>query len=230
MLDLQTIERDRAERRAYWRARGVYADYTYADAIRDAMKLGADQQLVFHSRVRPDAATAGQVDQEAERIAAAFHSLGLRCGDYIAVMLPTWKECFLAYLAALKLGLALVPIVPIYGAREIGFIMRQTKARALVIPETYRGFDYITRVEQAGDLPDLQHLIVVGENAPAGAIRWRDLPSAPAQAYPKAQGIADEVCLVIYTSGTTADPKGVKHTHNTMLCDLNAARAEGVAP
>ena len=230
MLDLQTIERDRAERRAYWRARGVYADYTYADAIRDAMTVGADQQLVFHSRVRPQAATAGQVDADAERIAAAFYSLGLRCGDYIAVMLPTWKECFLAYLAAFKLGLALVPIVPIYGAREIGFIMRQTKARALVIPETYRGFDYIARVEQAGDLPDLQHLIVVGDKAPAGAIRWRDLPSDPGEAYPKPRGIADEVCLVIYTSGTTSDPKGVKHTHNTMLCDLNAARAAGVQP
>src|SRR5262249_34462966 len=124
MLDLETIERDRAARKAYWRERGVYADFTYADAIRDAMKVGAHQRLIFHLRARPEETTAGALTDEAERIAAAFHEIGLRCGDYIAVMLPTWKEATIAYLAAFKLGLAVVPIVGIYGPREIGFIMR----------------------------------------------------------------------------------------------------------
>jgi acyl-CoA synthetase (AMP-forming)/AMP-acid ligase II len=230
MLDLDTIERDRAARRAYWRERGVYADYTYADAISDAMKVGAGQRLIFHSRTRPEETTAGELNQEAERIAAAFHNIGLRRGDFIAVMLPTWKEATVSYLAAFKLGLAVVPIVAIYGAREIGYILRQTRAKALIIPDQFRGFDYLERVAAAGEAPDLKHLIVVGERAPPGAIKWKDLPAKPGDAYPAPGAIADEVCLVIYTSGTTSDPKGVKHTHNTMLCDLNALRAEGTQP
>jgi acyl-CoA synthetase (AMP-forming)/AMP-acid ligase II len=230
MLDLDLVRRDRAERLRYWRDRGVYADYTYADAIRDAMKVGSEQRLIFHSRTRPEETTAGELNQEAERIAAAFHNLGLRKGDFIAVMLPAWKETVAAYLAAFKLGLAVVPIVAVYGAREIGFIMRQTGAKALVIPDTFRGYDYLERVASVGAMPALEHLIVVGEKAPPGAILWRDLPARNGDTYPAAGNIADEVCLVIYTSGTTSDPKGVKHTHNTMLCDLNAVRAEGGQP
>jgi non-ribosomal peptide synthetase component E (peptide arylation enzyme) len=153
MLDFSTIEADRAARRAYWRERGVYTDRSYADAIRDGVKAGPQQKLIFHSRVRPSIGTVAELDQEAERIASAFHKLGLRCGDYIAVMLPSWRETALAYLAAYKIGLAVVPLVAVYGARELGFIMRETKAKALVIPDQWRGFDYLERVEDAGKLP-----------------------------------------------------------------------------
>jgi acyl-CoA synthetase (AMP-forming)/AMP-acid ligase II len=229
MTDLETIRRDRAARFAHWRAEGVYADLSYADYIREgAEKFGATR-LVFHSRQRPVSTTVGEMDRDAERLAAAFHDLGLQKGDAIAVMLPTWAEATLAYLAAFKLGVAVIPIVAIYGAREIGFIVRQTKAKALIVPDTWRGFDYLERVEAAGAMPDLKHLIVVGEKVPPGAVAWDDLAKHPPGDYPHPTGIADEVCLIIYTSGTTSDPKGVKHTHNTMLCDLNAARAAGPA-
>jgi len=229
MLDFSTIEADRAARRAYWRERGVYTDRSYADAIRDGVKAGPQQKLIFHSRVRPSIGTVAELDQEAERIASAFHKLGLRCGDYIAVMLPSWRETALAYLAAYKIGLAVVPLVAVYGARELGFIMRETKAKALVIPDQWRGFDYLERVEDAGKLPELRHLIVVGEARREDFVNWAQLDTSETT-YPAPAGIADEVCLVIYTSGTTSDPKGVKHTHNTLLCDLNAEGARGAAP
>jgi len=232
MLDFETIEADRAARRAYWRERGVYTDRSYADAIRDAVKAGPDQKLVFHSRARPvQTLTVAELDAEAEKVAAGFYKLGLRCGDFIGVMLPSWPEMAVSYLAAYKLGAAVVPLVAVYGARELGFIMRETLAKALVIPDVWRGYDYLERVAAAGELPDLESLIVVGEASGPGVVRWADLDRA-AQPCPAPAGIADEVCLVIYTSGTTSDPKGVKHTHNTMLCDLNAERvsAEPATP
>lgn len=227
MLDLDTIARDRAERFAYWRERGVYADFTYADAIRGAVALGGGQRLVFHSRVRPAQTTAAEMDAAAERVARALHALGLAAGDKIAVMLPTWREATLAYLAAFKLGLVVVPIVAIYGPREVGFILRQTEASAIVIPDVWRGRDYVKLVEEADAPPALRHVIVVGEG---GAVCWDDLERGEGGAYPAANVSADDVCLIIYTSGTTADPKGVKHTHNTMLCDLNAMRIAGAPP
>jgi acyl-CoA synthetase (AMP-forming)/AMP-acid ligase II len=226
MLDLATIERDRAERRAYWRSQGVYADRSYADALRGGIAANANMPLVFHSQKRPRETTVGEIGAEADHVASAFyHKLGLRSGDRIAVMLPTWADTALAYVAAYKLGLTLIPIVAIYGAREIGFIMRQTEAKALVIPDEWRGFDYLGRVSQAGDLPALQHLIIVGDKIPPGGVKWDDLRNYEGTDFPHPTGIADEVALIIYTSGTTADPKGVKHTHNTMLCDQNAMRA-----
>jgi acyl-CoA synthetase (AMP-forming)/AMP-acid ligase II len=230
MMDFESIERDRAARRAYWRARGVYTDRSYADAIRDGVKAGGGQKLIFHSRARPvETCTVQELNAEAEEVARAFHGLGLRCGDYIAIMLPSWRETAVAYVAAFKIGLAIVPIVAVYGAREIGFVMRETKAKALVIPDRWRGFDYFERVAAAGALPDMRHLIVVGEARGEGFVNWSDLSPAAGEAYPHPSGIADETCLVIYTSGTTSDPKGVKHSHNTLLCDLNAAAA-GLEP
>jgi acyl-CoA synthetase len=229
VLDFETIERDRSARCAYWRSQGVYADYTHVDAIRDGAAVNRDTRLVFHSHARPREADVATLNEEAEHLAGALSELGLRKGERIAVMLPTWSETVLAYLAAFKLGLVLAPIVAIYGAREIGFIMRQTRAKALVIPAQWRGFDYLTRVRDAGELPEMKHLIVVGDSDQPGVVKWDDLIRQPAAAYPAPNANGDDICLIIYTSGTTADPKGVKHSHNTMLCDANAERTAGVS-
>jgi acyl-coenzyme A synthetase/AMP-(fatty) acid ligase len=230
MLDLETIERDRAARRAYWYERGVYADFTYADAFREGAERFGDTQVIFHSKVRPATATVRETYAATDRLAAAFHGLGLKRGDRVAIMLPTWYDTVLAYIAALKLGLAVIPIVAIYGAREIGFIMRQTGAAALIVPDVWRGHDYIERVRGAGEMPDLKHLIVIGDQRPDGAISWDDLLAHAGDDYPRRAAQADDYSCIIYTSGTTSDPKGVKHTHNTQLCDINAARTEQTPP
>ena len=175
--------------------------------------------------MRPASATVAETYEATERLASALHGLGLRRGDRMAIMLPTWYDTALAYIAALKLGVTLVPIVAIYGSREIGFIMRQTGAKALLIPDTWRGHDYLERVDQAGDLPELRHLMVIGEHRPDGAVNWDNLLTHTGSDYPRGESQSDDLTCIIYTSGTTSDPKGVKHTHNTQLCDLNAARA-----
>ena len=226
MLDMDTIARDREARKAYWRERGVYADFTYADAFREAAERFPDSRVIYHSRLRPQTATLAESYAASERLAAAFHKLGLKCGDRLAVMLPTWYDAVLAYLAGLKMGLAVIPIVAIYGGRELGFIMRQTGAKALIVPDAWRGHDYLERVRQAGDMPSLERLIVIGANRPPGAVDWDALRAEASTDYPRGVAKADDVCCIVYTSGTTSDPKGVKHTHNTQLCDLNAMRAE----
>ena len=224
MLDLATIEADRAARVAQWREAGLYADYTYGQAFRDGAERHGDTRVIFHSKVRPADTTVRAAYADSERLASAFHHLGLARGDRIAVMLPTWYDATLAYLAALKLGVAVIPIVAIYGSREIGFILRQTRAKALIIPGAWRGHDYVERVKAAGELPDLAHLLVIGERRP-GTIAWDDLLAHQGADYPRDAAQADDVCCIIYTSGTTSDPKGVKHTHNTQLCDVNATRS-----
>ncbi len=225
MTDPETLERDRAARRALWRERGVYADFGHAEAVAEGVARHGATRMVFHSRLRPREVTVAASAAAADRLAAALHRRGLVRGDRLAVMLPTWHETLLAYLAAFRLGLVVVPIVAIYGGREIGFIVRQTRAKALIVPDRWRGHDYLERVQAAGDMPDLQHLIVVGDYVPYGAIGWNELEAEAGGVFPLAFGGADEVCVILYTSGTTADPKGVKHTHNSMLSDFNIARA-----
>ena len=71
MLDLKTIARDRAARMAQWRERGLYGDYTYADALRDGVAIHGGVRVMFHSKVRPANKTVREAYDDSERLASA---------------------------------------------------------------------------------------------------------------------------------------------------------------
>jgi hypothetical protein len=89
MLELEQIKRDRADRVAYWYERGVYANFSYADALRAQLPLNADIPLIFHSRQRPQQTTVGELAADADHVASAYyHWLGLRPGLALAAFQP----------------------------------------------------------------------------------------------------------------------------------------------
>jgi acyl-CoA synthetase (AMP-forming)/AMP-acid ligase II len=172
-----------------------------ADATPDAV-LGVDE-----SGRTLDA--AGFRDA-AERAAAGLHALGVAAGTPVSWMLPTWLESMVLVAALARLGAVQNPMLPILGPREMRFITDQTAARLLVVPGTWRGRDYAA---DAGGLtsehPELQ-VLTVDRALPDGDPAT--LPPPPRAATP-----ADApVRWVFYTSGTTADPKGARHTDFTV--------------
>ncbi len=176
--------------------------------------------MVFHSRGRPFETTVGEVDADSEHVAGALHHLGVRPGTVVGVMLPTWYATAVAYHAVLKLGAVLLPMVTIFGSSEMAFVLNQSRAKALVIPDRWRDHDYVERLQQAGNLPHLEHVLVVGANVPRGMLSWDAMVAEDLPDYPRVDIDADAVCAVIFTSGTTSAPKGVQHTHNTLLADI----------
>ncbi|HWW43502.1 MAG TPA: AMP-binding protein, partial [Acidimicrobiia bacterium] len=172
-----------------------------ADATPDAV-LGVDE-----SGRTLDA--AGFRDA-AERAAAGLHALGVAAGTPVSWMLPTWLESMVLVAALARLGAVQNPMLPILGPREMRFITDQTAARLLVVPGTWRGRDYAA---DAGGLtsehPELR-VLTVDRALPDGDPAT--LPPPPRAATP-----ADApVRWVFYTSGTTADPKGARHTDFTV--------------
>jgi acyl-coenzyme A synthetase/AMP-(fatty) acid ligase len=137
--------------------------------------------------------------------------------------MPNWMEACLTYLAAAHLGLVIVPIIHIYRAREVEFILRQSGAKAFVIPDTWSGIDYLGMLDEIRDrLPALEHVVVVGDKVPEGAIGWEGLEARRTEEFPRPDVSPDEPHVLAYTSGTTADPKGVVHSHNTLLAECRA--------
>jgi acyl-CoA synthetase (AMP-forming)/AMP-acid ligase II len=168
------------------------------------------------------------VAERAEQVAGSLAALGVAAGDALAVQLPNWWETIVAMLATARLGAIIVPILPIHRAREVGFILRQTGARAIFIPGHHRDCDHRDLLDGLrADLPALQVVIVVRDAARGGMHAFDTLPPGVA---PRA-GAAADVALAMYTSGTTADPKGVLHSHQTLLAEARSlAPVHGIGP
>jgi acyl-CoA synthetase (AMP-forming)/AMP-acid ligase II len=202
-----------------WRRQGLHRSQTLAAFLAAGVRDHPGARLIFHSAAGVTELTLADVHRRGRAVATALHRRGLRAGDPIAVQLPNRPETAVAYHAAAALGLVLIPIVPIYGTAEVSFILRQSGARAFVMPSRYRRLDAARDLPAYADLPELLHAIVVGDDVPEGALPWSELEGGDDE-LPLAPEDSRAVSVLIYTSGTTAEPKGVLHTHDSLIAEL----------
>ena len=197
-----------------------------AVGIPDEIVRGASEHpektVIVHSELRPDVTTRGELFAESRRVAAGLIALGVRPGDVVAMQLPNWRECFVAHAASWLAGAVVLPIVPIYGPAEVAYIARQSGARALLLPRELRNRDVADTLAAVAEVPGLEHHILVGGTLP-GTVPYSELAETNSSGFmPQAAADPHRRCLLVYTSGTTAEPKGVQHSHATLLGELRA--------
>jgi len=150
----------------------------------------------------------------------------------VAVQLPGSYEGAVIQTAVAMCGAVLLPVVMIYGAREMEFVLRRSGAAAVVVPREHRGRQHAAAV--LGGLSGLRALkfaVIVGGGEPShGAIRYADLVRWPGGPYRKPSPDPDDRAVLMYTSGTTADPKGVQHSHRTLLAEATSRVYTHVGP
>jgi fatty-acyl-CoA synthase len=202
---------------------------TVAEALEARAAEDADRVFLIHGTRR---LTYGQVNDRATALAASFRELGIEAGDRIALDLPNWPEFVISLLAAAKLGAVIVPLNPRYTVPELKYMLRHSEAAAVVVPEQFRGTDYLELFEGfLTTLPELQYVVTVGE-----AELWYDdriyqfedlLSSGAGRTFESPEVGLDDTFAIVYTSGTMGKPKGVALTHGNML-ETAAATADAI--
>jgi acyl-CoA synthetase (AMP-forming)/AMP-acid ligase II len=205
---------DQLSRSAEFHAAGYWGDDTFPTLIE---RWADDDPQRPYLSDGTSALTYGQFRDAAWTLAGQLSGLGLTTGDRVAVQLPNWNEFFLVYAACARLGVIMIPITTVYRAAEVKFIVANSGAAALISCGEFRGFDHAAMAaEIAGSADHRVRQIVVRSAPPAGALVLADLIAGNQDpgALPGPPS-ADDPHLILYSSGTEAQPKGCLHTWNT---------------
>ena len=190
------------------------------------------------SRIAPTAWKAGasptpSLATSVSRAAASLKRMGIGRGDVISVQLPNWWEFAVIALAAFRVGAVVNPLMPIFREHELSYMLDFAGDEGLRRPKLFRGFDHEAMAKALRpDLPKLAHIVVVDGEGP-DSFQAALLSSEERLAPPPIGDIgalpADEMAVLMFTSGTTGSPKGVMHCLNTLMaCNIALAGRFGL--
>jgi cyclohexanecarboxylate-CoA ligase len=152
--------------------------------------------------------------QVAERCAAGLSAAGVSPGDRVAWQLPTSLVAAVVMAALSRIGAVQVPIIPVLRSRDVSFIVGQSEATTIITPGVWRGFDYGALAEEVAG-PSGCRVLTVSLDIANG------LPYGDPASLPAATPGGTEERWIFYTSGTTAQPKGVRHSDATAMAASN---------
>src|SRR5580704_2493366 len=156
--------------------------------------------------------TFAQMIEASNRFANALRSIGIHRGDVVAIHTPQRPETAIAHMALYRLGAIALPISKLFGPDAIQYRLDNSSAKAILMePETVGKMDAVDRKS----LPNFKHIIVT--DGAKGGISFDDLMSKGASTFKMEKSSAEDPVLLMYTSGTTGNPKGVLHVARYVL-------------
>jgi acyl-CoA synthetase (AMP-forming)/AMP-acid ligase II len=202
---MRTVPADLAKQ---YEAAGWWTRDTLGDLLARRLAEAPDLEFRVHSEARPWAGTFRDVELVARRLAGGLRERGVGPGDVVVFQLPNWMEAAAVFWATALLGAVMVPVVHFYGRKEVGYILGSVK------PKVFIGTGKFGHLEFQPDL--VSEVPVVGAvGGDLGALDFSNLLAGEPMA-----GLlpADPAgpALIAFTSGTTRDPKGVIHSHQTL--------------
>lgn len=183
---------------------GWWTPETLGELLARHLATGPDTGFYVHSDVRPYRGTFADVEREARRLAGGLRRRGVGPGDVVALQLPNWAEAAMAFWASAFLGAVVVPIVHFYGRKELSHIMASAKPKVFITAAEFGRMTF--QPDLCADVP------IVGLVGEASFEELFDDEPMAGTVHADPAGPA----LIAFTSGTTRDPKGVIHSHQTL--------------
>jgi len=211
---------------------------TYAADFRPEIEWGTTGGLIRYAAAKfadteaisdgPRSLSYSDILASTQAVSASLISLGINPGDRVAVWAPNLWEWIPVALGLQSVGAVLVPLNTRYKGREASYILRRSGARALVTMAGFLGNDYVSLLRDALDdentLPLLETTVVLrDENPPEGTLGWSQFLAIGEnvgidQVEERAAAVRpDDLSDLLFTSGTTGNPKGVMQTHSATL-------------
>jgi fatty-acyl-CoA synthase len=187
---------------------------TIGDLIRrSARRVPTAMALTFEDRVW----TYRQLDEGSDRVAVQLLELGLQKGDRVAAFGKNSDAYVLLWLGVLKAGLVHVPVNFALVGRELSYLLKQSGARMVFADDALLG-----AVESCGHPVELRGSLRSKTGArDRDVLAWASLPDGPRQTAKTDEATAElvdtDIAQLLYTSGTTSDPKGAILTHRALL-------------
>jgi acyl-CoA synthetase (AMP-forming)/AMP-acid ligase II len=174
----------------------------------------------------PKRVTYADLGSLVARVASGLTGLGVAKGDRLAMWLPNSLEWVATFFAAMRLGAVVVPVNTGLSIDEARYLLEQSRSSTLVLPNSYRGRDYLRDASELVAVPGSPQLklVVVGDDTRECAVAWSDLADSDAGGQPPRRLSPDDPTVILYTSGTTGLPKGAVHSHRFLAPLLSAGR------
>ena len=171
---------------------------------------------------RGERLTYATLRQRTDTLARALLALGVRKDDRVAVLLPNRPEWLITAVAAAKIGAVTVAMSTFSTPRELAWMLEHAEPRAIVTMESFRGHAYLEAIFDVRErLSGLRAVVCIDERRHDGVVTWADLLAHAGEVRTAALAAADasDVCFILYTSGSTATPKGVQLTHGGVIAN-----------
>jgi len=210
---------------------GSWTPKSIGSAVREAAGLYRDREFLVVSDQR---ITYGQLAERAEQLSQGLLVIGVKPGDKVALWLPNSFEWVYAMFSLAMIGAIFVPVNTRFKAAELEYILQQSDSSALIMTDQFQKTDYLKMLREllpnlasftpgnlrSAELPALKTVISISEKPIPGIFSFSDLfdQGKEINLQPVAASVEPhQTVSILYTSGSTAFPKGVMLTHNNIL-------------
>lgn len=174
-------------------------------------KFGEHLSIIYEGREY----TNVQMHSAALKLANALKKLGIQKGDRVIIQMPNCPEVLQSLFAVYAIGAVVVPINFMVGDVETTFIYKDTEAKAVISSAIF-----LPKIEVCCKAaPALKHIILIDKQVPEGVLSYQQLIDENSDDCLIEPVDDNDMAALIYTAGTTGTPKGVMHTHQSLMAN-----------